>query len=65
VARWTACGRHKGDLMGIAPTGKQMTVTGINVYRLARGKLVERWGTWDQFGMMQQLGVIPTPGRSK
>ena len=59
VARWAASGTHRGDLMGIAPTGKQMMVTGVHMYRLADGKLVERWGNWDQLGMLQRLGVIP------
>jgi len=62
VIRWTARGTHTGELMGIPPTGKQVTVTGIDVYRVAGGKLVERWGEFDQMGMMQQLGVVPTPG---
>ena len=62
VTRWTARGTHKGDLMGIPPTGKPMTVTGTHMYRLISGKLVEQWGNWDQLGMLQQLGVIPSPG---
>jgi predicted ester cyclase len=61
VVRWTGRGAHTGELMGIPPTGKQVTVTGIDVYRVAGGKLVERWGEFDQMGMMQQLGVVPLP----
>ncbi len=59
VTRWTARGTHRGDLMGIAPTGKQMTVTGINITRIAGGKAQEDWTNWDTIGMMQQLGVVP------
>ncbi|MDZ7359293.1 MAG: ester cyclase [candidate division KSB1 bacterium] len=59
VMRWTARGTHKGDLMGIAPTGKTVTVTGIGIDRIANGKIVEHWESFDQMGMMQQLGVIP------
>ena len=62
VTRWTARGTHTGELMGIPPTGKQVTVTGINVDRVAGGKIVEEWGEFDMMSMMQQLGVVPTPG---
>ena len=61
VTRWTAHGTHKGELVGIPATGKSSTVTGINVDRIVNGKIVESWGIFDQFGMMQQLGVIPMP----
>jgi steroid delta-isomerase-like uncharacterized protein len=61
VTRWTASGTHKGELVGIPATGKSSTVTGINVDRIVNGKIVESWGIFDQFGMMQQLGVIPMP----
>ena len=59
VTRWTATGTHRGDLMGIAPTGKQMTITGINISRIAGGKAQEDWTNWDTIGMMQQLGAVP------
>jgi steroid delta-isomerase-like uncharacterized protein len=61
VTRWTAHGTHKGELLGIPATGKSSTVTGISVDRIVNGKIVESWGIFDQFGMMQQLGVIPMP----
>jgi len=61
VTRWTAQGTHKGELVGIPATGKSSTVTGINVDRIVNGKIVESWGIFDQFGMMQNLGVIPMP----
>ena len=61
VTRWTGRGTHKGELFGIPATGKSSTVTGIAVDRIANGKIAESWGIFDQFGMMQQLGVIPTP----
>ena len=60
VTRWTGHGTHKGELLGIPATGKSTTVTGIAVDRIVNGKIVENWGLFDQFGMMQQLGVIPT-----
>jgi predicted SnoaL-like aldol condensation-catalyzing enzyme len=57
--RWSARGTHKGELMGVAPTGKQVTVTGQAIYRIANGKIEEDWITGDTLGVLQQLGVIP------
>jgi predicted ester cyclase len=62
TTRWTATGTHTGELMGIPATGKAVTVTGFDITRYSGGKSVEHWGQFDQMGMMQQLGVIPTPG---
>jgi predicted ester cyclase len=64
VIRWTARATHQGELMGIAPTGKQVTITGIDIFRLAHGKLAEMWQNWDQLGTLQQIGAIPTPGQA-
>ena len=60
VTRWSGHGTHQGELMGIPPTNKQVTVTGIGIDRIAGGQIVESWGEFDQMGMMQQLGVIPS-----
>ena len=62
VVRSTFRGTHKGDLMGIAPTGKQVTMPLILIYRIADDKIVEHWMQTDALGMMQQLGVIPPMG---
>jgi steroid delta-isomerase-like uncharacterized protein len=62
AVRWTGRGTHQGELMGIAPTGKQVTVTGISISRHADdGKIVEEWSNWDALGMMVQLGVAQAP----
>jgi steroid delta-isomerase-like uncharacterized protein len=61
VTRWTGQGTHEGELMGISPTGKQVTVTGIEVDRVVDGKMQETWVNYDALGMMQQLGVVPAP----
>jgi predicted ester cyclase len=45
--------------MGIPPTGKQVTVTGLTISRVVKGKVVEEWTNWDTLGMLQQLGVVP------
>jgi steroid delta-isomerase-like uncharacterized protein len=61
VTRWTGQGTHQGELMGISPTGNQMTVTGIEVDRVSGGKIEESWVSYDALGMMQQLGIVPSP----
>jgi len=60
VQRWTVTATHKGELMGVPPTGKQITWSGITISRFADGKSVEDWWAYDMLGMMQQLGVIPS-----
>ncbi len=59
--RWTARGTHQGEFLGIAPTGKQMTTTGIVIERLTNGKFTEGWTSSDTLGLMRQLGGIPEP----
>ena len=61
VNRWSMTGTHNGELMGIPPTGKKVTSTGISIVRIADGKIAEVWGASDQLGLMQQLGAIPSP----
>ena len=63
VTRWSGTGTHLGELMGIPPTGKRATVTGISIGRYEGGKFVEEWLNFDALGMLQQLGVISTPGQ--
>ncbi len=62
--RWTTRGAHHGEFQGIPATGKQVTVTGISIFRIAGGQLVEQWAEFDALGMLQQLGVIPAPGQA-
>jgi steroid delta-isomerase-like uncharacterized protein len=64
VLRWTVTGTHKAELMGIPPTNKRVTMTGITMGRIASRKILEAWNSLDALGMMQQLGVIPTPGQT-
>jgi steroid delta-isomerase-like uncharacterized protein len=59
ATRWTGRGTHDGDLMGVSPTGKKVTVSGLTFSRIANGKVVEEYTNWDTFGMMQKLGVVP------
>ncbi len=62
VTRTTWRGTHQGAFLGIAPTGKQVSVTGIAISRVASGKFVEHWQSSDNLGLLQQLGVVPTMG---
>jgi steroid delta-isomerase-like uncharacterized protein len=65
VARWSCRGTHKGDLNGIAPTGKQFNITGVSIAHFTNGKMVEGWVNWDALGLMQQLDVVPDLGKAK
>ena len=62
AVRWVWRLTHTGEFMGIAPTGKQVTVTGISILRIVGGKIVEEWGEMDTLGMLQQLGALPPHG---
>lgn len=58
---YTMTGTHRGPLMGIAPTGKKIRIRGLQISKFRDGKMVERWGSSDQLGMLQQLGVTQLP----
>jgi predicted ester cyclase len=59
VERFSGGGTHQGEFFGIPPTGKRGSTTGINIFRIANGQIVELWGNSDDLGMMTQLGIIP------
>ena len=59
VERWTIRGTHQGQFQSIPPTGKYVTYTGIDIFRIVDSKLVLVGQSVDRLGMMQQLGVIP------
>jgi steroid delta-isomerase-like uncharacterized protein len=56
-------GTHQGELLGVPATGKQVRISGISIFRLAGGKIAEQWEQLDRLALMQQLGVLPTPGQ--
>ena len=60
VVRQTFRGTHRGDFMGMAPTGKHVTVTEMEIFRIANGQAVENWTSSDDLGLLQQLGVVPS-----
>jgi len=59
VERLMLGGTHEGMFMGVAPTGKRVTWSFINIYRIADGKVAEVWSEGDHLGLMQQIGLIP------
>ena len=61
VVRWTGRGTHLGDWDGIAPTGRQLTTTGIDIEQMADGRIVREDGEVDMLGFLQQLGVVASP----
>ena len=54
-------GTHKGEFQGLPPTGKQFKIKTLDIWHVVNRKAVENWVQMDMLGMMQQLGVIPTP----
>ena len=65
MARWSCRGTHKGDLSGIAPTGKHFTISGVSIARFSGSKMAEGYVNWDALGLMQQLGVVPELAKAK
>ena len=62
ATRYTWSGTHQGESYGIPATGKQVNWTATVTFRIADGKIREAWKNRDQWGLMEQLGVIPAPG---
>ena len=56
-------GTQQGAFRAISPTGKPITVMGINIFRIVNGKMVEHWGLADRLSALQQLGVVPPQGK--
>ena len=61
AVRWSCTGTHRGDGLGFAATGKHARFSGMTFVRVAGGKLIEGWNSFDQLGMLQQLGVAEVP----
>ena len=64
VTRKTYHGTQLGAFMGLPPSGKQMTVEVIDIFRIADMKITEHWVVGDELGMLQQLGALPAPGQA-
>ena len=59
AVRWSGRMTHRGGQLGFAATNRPVALTGVNIIRVAGGKLVEGWDSWDRLSMMRQLGVLP------
>ncbi len=58
IARWSIRGIHGGEFAGVAPTGREVAMAGITIYRVEDGKIAEAWSSYDELGMLEQLGVV-------
>ncbi len=63
VIRWSFTGTHQANLLGIPPTGTKVKLTGITIYQIADGKILEERGEEDFLGVFRQMGLIPQPGQ--
>jgi predicted ester cyclase len=59
VVRWMSRGTHQGEFMGVAPTGRHVTFTGMRLFRISENKIVESWVNIDERGLQEQLGTAP------
>jgi steroid delta-isomerase-like uncharacterized protein len=59
VVLWTFHGTQQGEFYGLPATGRPVTYSGINVFRIDGGKIVEIWDIYDRLWLWQQLGVLP------
>lgn len=64
TSRWTFRGTQTGELAGIAPTGKQVTVAGMTISRVDGDVVAEEWTSWDRLGMLVQLGAVTEPAHA-
>lgn len=60
VESFTASGTHEAEFMGVPPTGRTVTLRGINIFRIADGRIVEAWSRLDDLGILHQLGLVPS-----
>jgi steroid delta-isomerase-like uncharacterized protein len=60
TVRITVEGTHKGGQLGVAPSGRRVKIAGVVIIRIANGKIVEGWNSWDQLGLLRQIGALPT-----
>jgi steroid delta-isomerase-like uncharacterized protein len=60
---YTLTGTHRGDFRGVAATGKYIGVRGVQIGRFENGQIVERWGSTDELGILEQIGASPAGGQ--
>ena len=59
VTRWIARGTHRGEFMGVPPSGNHIEVSGMSMDRISGSRIVENWNNWEALEMMRQIGAIP------
>jgi len=59
MARFSARGTQMGPFLGVAPTGRVVTYTGMDLNRIAKGLIVESWVNYDALALLQQIGLVP------
>jgi steroid delta-isomerase-like uncharacterized protein len=59
VNRYTGRGTHRGEFLGVEPTGREVELAGVTIFRLRDGKIIEGWDFYDGLGLLRQLGVMP------
>ena len=60
ASQWAPTGTHKGSFAGVAPTGKLIKATATVIHRLVEGKIAEEWEDFDMYGILNQMGAIPS-----
>jgi steroid delta-isomerase-like uncharacterized protein len=58
VARWSWSGTHTGDLLGMAPTNRTVRTTGMHMFHVTSGRVVESWAAYDALGLLARLGLV-------
>lgn len=61
IARWTITGTHRGTFFGVAPTGRTMRMTGIDIERVVDGRIAEHWGAEDMLSLLESIGAVTVP----
>jgi steroid delta-isomerase-like uncharacterized protein len=61
VEHFTASGTQQGAVLGVPPSGRTVTLPGINIWRVRDGRITERWGRLDELGLLRQLGLVNQP----
>ncbi|PKB81552.1 MAG: hypothetical protein BZY88_06445 [SAR202 cluster bacterium Io17-Chloro-G9] len=62
IGRFVGKATHSNEFTGVPATGNQISVSGVNIFRISGGKIVEHWVNYDAMGLMQQIGAIPDSG---
>jgi steroid delta-isomerase-like uncharacterized protein len=65
ATRKTLHGTHRGEFLGVPPTGKRATIEVTDILYVEEGRITDHWTVVNQLGLMRQLGVIPEPGHSE